>query len=147
MSSVQYNSCTNHTIFTLYLVWSLSYILLRGTLLGAMKWASFPRYTPLRNASSSSVVGGNSSFIHACIHLKMKKYNIYHIWSSENMDELLQNSKIFGFSQLFLQYKVLQLKFWGIALINGKYIKHGHSIMNGSTTWNCNGKGLLVPSD
>ena len=41
--------------------------------------------------------------------------------------ELLRNWKYFGFPQLILGYKLLQLKFCGIALINGKYIKHvGH---------------------
>ena len=42
--------------------------------------------------------------------------------------------RIFRFSQLILGYKQTKLKFRGIALINGKSVKHiGDSIMNGRT--------------
>ena len=42
--------------------------------------------------------------------------------------ELVKDGKYFEFSQLILGY---QLKLCGVALVNGKYIKHvGHSILN-----------------
>ena len=50
---------------------SLSNILRRGTVSGEKKFPSFARNTPFLKASSSSVVGGNSSFRQASIHLKM----------------------------------------------------------------------------
>ena len=55
-------------------------------------------------------------------------------FSTLSIIELLRNWDYFGFSQLIPgQNKLLQLKLRGIALINGKYIKHiGYAIVNNS---------------